>query len=155
MPMQHIKRIAAIAVASLAALSTGAVAAQEYPDRPIRLINPYAPGGSTDPVMRAVTAKLQEILGQPWVMEYKPGAGTNIGSDFVAKSKPDGYTVLLATTAMAMSPSVYKSRLMTRNAISPPSFTWVPSPSAWSSTPPCRSARSRNSWPMRVPTQES
>lgn len=109
MPMLHIRRIVAIAVASLAALTAGTVAAQEYPDRPIRLINPYAPGGSTDPVMRAITAKLQEILGQPWVMEYKPGAGTNIGSDFVAKSKPDGYTVLLATTSMAMSPSVYKS----------------------------------------------
>jgi len=109
MPMNHIKRIAAIAVTSLAAFTAGNLAAQEYPDRPIRLINPYAPGGSTDPVMRAITAKLQEILGQPWVMEYKPGAGTNIGSDFVAKSKPDGYTILLATTSMAMSPSVYKS----------------------------------------------
>ncbi len=91
------------------ALSVANVAvAQDYPSRPIRIVNPYAPGGSTDAVLRPMLEKMSEALGQNVIVEYKPGAGTNIGSELVAKSKPDGYTLLLATSALATSPSLYK-----------------------------------------------
>ncbi len=84
------------------------LAQENYPNRPIRIINPYAPGGSTDPVVRPIAEKMGDALGQNVVIENKPGAGTNIGSELVAKSKPDGYTLLLATTALASSPALYK-----------------------------------------------
>ncbi|MFM9993925.1 MAG: Bug family tripartite tricarboxylate transporter substrate binding protein [Burkholderiaceae bacterium] len=83
--------------------------AQDYPIRAIRLVNPYAPGGSTDPVIRPITLKLQEAWGQAIFIDNKPGAGTNLGSELVAKSKPDGYTLLLGTSSLAISPSLYKN----------------------------------------------
>ena len=100
--------IAATCAAGVAGLASPA-AAQTWPDRPIRIINPYTPGGSVDPVLRPLTLKMQELLGQSVVTEYKPGAGTNIGSEFVAKSKPDGYTLLFGTSSMAISPALYKN----------------------------------------------
>lgn len=97
------------ALGLMATLAVPCAVAQSYPDKPIKLIIPYTPGGNTDPVVRPLSLKLQEQMGQPVVMEYKPGAGTNIASSFVAKSKADGYTLLLASTSMAISPSVYKN----------------------------------------------
>jgi tripartite-type tricarboxylate transporter receptor subunit TctC len=82
--------------AALVALSGGAFA-QAYPSQPIKLIVPFPPAGSTDLSGRAVAGKLQERLGQPVVIENKPGAGGNIGSDLVAKAQPDGYTLLVGT----------------------------------------------------------
>ncbi|HWV90632.1 MAG TPA: tripartite tricarboxylate transporter substrate-binding protein, partial [Burkholderiales bacterium] len=80
--------------------------AQSYPDRPVRLIVGFPPGGSSDTVARVVGQSLSPLLGQPVVVENKPGAGGVIGSDLVAKAAPDGYTLLLATaghsTAAAM-----------------------------------------------------
>lgn len=73
----------------------GSVAAQAYPSRPVKLIAPYAPGGPLDEVARVVSPRLTESLGQPVVVENRAGAGGDIGTDFVAKSAPDGYTVLL------------------------------------------------------------
>jgi tripartite-type tricarboxylate transporter receptor subunit TctC len=82
------------------------VFAQSYPDRPLRLIVGFPPGGSSDTVARVVAQSLSPLLGQPVVVENKPGAGGVIGSDLVAKAPPDGYTLLLATaghsTAAAM-----------------------------------------------------
>jgi tripartite-type tricarboxylate transporter receptor subunit TctC len=82
------------------------VFAQSYPDRPLRLIVGFPPGGSSDTVARVVAQSLAPLLGQPVVVENKPGAGGVIGSDLVAKAPPDGYTLLLATaghsTAAAM-----------------------------------------------------
>ena len=99
----------ALALALPAAMVANPAAAQAWPDRPIRIINPYTPGGSVDPVLRPLSLKMQEILGQSVITEYKPGAGTNIGSEFVAKSKPDGYTLLFGTSSLAISPALYKN----------------------------------------------
>lgn len=74
------------------------VAAQEYPNRPIKVIVPYAAGGTTDQVARAIQVSLSEMLGQPIVIENKPGAGGTIGSDLVAKAPADGYTLLFGNT---------------------------------------------------------
>jgi len=74
--------------------------AQAFPDRPLRFIVPYAPGGSTDTSSRIAAEKLQQILGQPVVVENKAGGGTMIGTEFVARAKPDGYTMLLSPAAL-------------------------------------------------------
>jgi tripartite-type tricarboxylate transporter receptor subunit TctC len=85
-------------------------AAQAWPARPIRLVVPYAPGGPLDISARLVSAKLQESLGQAVVPENKPGAGGNIGVDLVAKSPPDGYTLVISAIAtLAINPSLYSS----------------------------------------------
>ena len=86
--------------AALATLSVNAFA-QNYPSKPIRWVVPYTPGGYTDNVTRIVTAKVQTILGQPIIIENKPGANSIIGTDFVAKAAPDGYTILTVITAHA------------------------------------------------------
>jgi tripartite-type tricarboxylate transporter receptor subunit TctC len=92
------------------ALTAGAVA-QNYPSRPIRMIVPYPPGGSTDPTGRAFAAWLSEALGQQVVVDNRPGAGATIGHGLAAKATPDGYTILLGTsgglaTAPAINPKV-------------------------------------------------
>ncbi|WP_428674501.1 Bug family tripartite tricarboxylate transporter substrate binding protein [Reyranella sp.] len=74
--------------------------AQAWPDKPVRFIVPYAPGGSTDTSSRIVAEKLAALLGQPVVVENKAGGGTIIGTEFVARSKPDGYTMLLTPAAL-------------------------------------------------------
>jgi len=89
---------------------TGATAfAQTYPDRPVRMVVPYAAGGGVDIVARAVGQELGKRLGQPVLVENRTGAGSNIGSDFVAKAAPDGYTLLMASPANAINVSLYKS----------------------------------------------
>ena len=82
--------------------------AQAWPQKPVRIIVPYPAGGTSDILARTVSVKLGEIWGQSVVVENKPGANGNVGADFVAKSAPDGYTILLADVgAIAISPSVY------------------------------------------------
>ena len=85
---------------AIVALAQRAAHAQAYPDRPIRFIVPYAPGGSTDTSARIVAEKLAQSVGQPVVVETKAGGGTIIGTEFVARAKPDGYTMLLSPAAM-------------------------------------------------------
>ena len=83
--------------------------AQSYPNKPVKIIVPYPPGGTSDILARAIGQKLTDSLGQTIVVENKPGANGNLGADFVAKSPPDGYTLLLADIgALAISPSLYK-----------------------------------------------
>ena len=98
---------------ALAALACAAFAApafaQTYPSKPIHLIVPYPAGGGTDFFARLVGQKMQELIGQPVVVENKPGAATNLGADFVAKAQPDGYTILLGDVAtFAANQSLYK-----------------------------------------------
>ena len=81
---------------SLAAAASGS-AAQSYPARPVKLVVPFPAGGATDVLARAMSLYAQEKLGQPIVIDNKPGAGGTIGSEFVAKAEPDGYTLLIAT----------------------------------------------------------
>jgi len=96
------KRRSALAAAGLAIISRSSFA-QSYPDRPIRIVVPYAPGGATDTGARALGERLEKILGQPIVVENKAGGGTIIGTDTVAKARPDGYTLLLVTGALAVN----------------------------------------------------
>ena len=80
-----------------------------YPTQPIRLIVSFAAGGPTDVFARLVASKLEKELGQPIIVENKPGGGSNIGSEFVAKAKPDGYTLLVGTVANATNMGIYKN----------------------------------------------
>lgn len=89
----------------------GSAIAQDYPNKPIRWVVPYTPGGFTDNVTRMVSAKVQTILGQPIIIENKPGANSIIGADFVAKAAPDGYTMLTVITAHAANATLYKGKL--------------------------------------------
>jgi len=98
-------------LAALAITLSCAATAQEarYPTRQIRLLVGYTPGGATDIVARALAARLTEALGQPVVVDNRPGAASNIASEIAAKSAPDGYTLLLGTIANATSMSGYKN----------------------------------------------
>ncbi len=83
-------------------------AQQQYPVRPIRMIVPSAPGGGTDITARVISPKLSEYLGQQVVIENKAGAGTMIGSEMVAHAAPDGYTLLMGISTLAINPAIYK-----------------------------------------------
>ncbi|HWI79479.1 MAG TPA: tripartite tricarboxylate transporter substrate-binding protein, partial [Ramlibacter sp.] len=92
---------------ALLALLVAATASAAYPDKPITLIVPWAPGGSTDILARAIAEQLTKSMGQPVVVENKAGASGNIGSNIVAKAKPDGYTLLIGSMSThAMNPAL-------------------------------------------------
>ena len=92
----------------IACANAGHALAQNYPNRPIRLIVPFPAGGGVDTMARILANKLTDVVKQPILVEHKPGAGGNVGSDFVAKSQPDGYTMLLNVNGIAISPSLYR-----------------------------------------------
>ena len=101
--MKHVAAL--LAVALFAALPAQA---QQYPNKPIRIVVPYAAGGTSDILARQIGPKVTEALGQPVIVENKPGANGNVGAEFVAKSAPDGYTLLLTDLGgLVISPSVY------------------------------------------------
>src|SRR4029453_4593787 len=104
--MQLRKIVPALMAAALAAASTGTLA-QAYPDKVVRMISPYAPGGSNDLTARIISQKLGDALGQQVIVENKPGAATQIATQFVAKSAPDGYTLLLAAATHGTNPSLF------------------------------------------------
>jgi tripartite-type tricarboxylate transporter receptor subunit TctC len=90
-------------------LAMGTAWAQAYPNKPVKLIVPFAPGGFTDVVARILGQKLSVAMGQQFVVENKAGAGSTIGTDFVAKAAPDGYTLVMISTTHVISPWIYKT----------------------------------------------
>lgn len=105
----RLRALFAVAALMLAALAATPLTAQtRYPDRPIRFVVPYAPGGGTDILARAVAPRLSAALGQPVVVENRPGAGGNIGADLVAKSPSDGSVLLLGANTMPINASLQK-----------------------------------------------
>lgn len=96
-------------VALLAAAYGASVQAQSYPAKPVRLLVGFTPGGGVDINARLLAAKLSEFLGQQAIVENKPGAGTNIANEYVARSTPDGYTLLFNSPAVAINMSLYKN----------------------------------------------
>ena len=104
------RRCVALAITLLVlALSGGGAQAQTYPSRAIRIIVPFAAGGAVDAIARLLGNKLSEQLGQPVIVENRAGAGGNLAPDALAKSAPDGYTILLTTNGLAISPSLYST----------------------------------------------
>jgi len=96
------------AVALAVALASGSAMAQIWPSKPISLIVPFPAGGTTDVLARALADKLTQSLGQTVIVESKPGAGATLGADYVAKAKPDGYTLLVGAVHHTIASSVYK-----------------------------------------------
>lgn len=104
------KRWLAAAVAATAALTLPALSlAQAFPAKPVKIVVPYPPGGTNDIVVRLLAQKLGDSMGQPFVVENKPGASGNLGAEQAARAAPDGYTLLLVTTGHSIHPSLYKN----------------------------------------------
>lgn len=106
-PTLPLRSLRALVVALGATLSAVA-GAQDFPTKPVTLVVPFPPGGTTDLVARALGEQLAKGLGQPVLIESKPGAGTTVGADYVAKAKNDGYTLLVGAVHHTIAPSVYK-----------------------------------------------
>lgn len=112
--MSKISRLISIAVVSLLVLTMQATA-EHYPDRVVRIVNPYPPGGSVDVMARILAQKLSDNLGQQFIVENRSGGGGNTGSDYVAKAEPDGYTLLFT----APGPLTVNQTLYTKLAFDP------------------------------------
>ena len=108
--MKHIDNLTRrhLVVALAVALSGGSALAQAWPSKPISLVVPFPPGGTTDVLARSLAEKLTQSLGQTVIVENKPGAGATLGADYVVKSKPDGYTLLVGAVHHTIASSVYK-----------------------------------------------
>jgi len=91
----------------LAVQAVPAVFAETYPSRPIRVMVPFSPGGGTDILARIMSAKMSELLGQNYVVDNRPGASGQIGTEIVARAPPDGYTILHVDTSLVSNPSIY------------------------------------------------
>src|SRR3954471_16436976 len=103
-------RLGPLTFAIAAAFLPAPAPAQEYPSRPVLFVVPYAPGGGTETMARLLGRRLEQRSGKPFVIDNRPGAGTAIGATFVAKSAPDGHTILLATsTTLAINVSIYRN----------------------------------------------
>jgi len=104
------KRVLASLLAMLAALAAPIGAAQDYPNRPVRIIVPFAAGGPADVYARFIGQRLQDALGQPFIVDNRPGGGSVIGTDAVAKSAPDGYTLLMMSNTHTVNESLMPNR---------------------------------------------
>src|SRR5438132_12521595 len=103
----HIRSIVPVAALLLTALLGAPSLVAAYPERPVTIVVPFAPGGANDVVVRIIQQPLGEALGQPIIVENRGGAGGNIGFGFVARARPDGYTLLLAPSSFGVNPSLY------------------------------------------------
>src|SRR2546430_5795342 len=113
------RRLAALSAVLLAIAALQAAAAQ-WPDRAIRWVVPFAPGGANDLIARAASEGVARRLGQPVVIENKPGAGTLVASEYVAKSKPDGYTFLIGSAGGITHNQIRQGRPVARRHPAPP-----------------------------------
>jgi tripartite-type tricarboxylate transporter receptor subunit TctC len=105
--------------------------AQAYPTRPVRIIVGYPPGGSADVVARLIGQQLSEHLGQSFVVENRPGAGTNIATETVVKSAPDGYTLLVVDASPAINTALYHNLSFLFSATSHPLLALLASRFSW------------------------
>jgi len=105
--MIPVRTVASVALVAVSIAASAPVFAQEYPVRPIRVVVPFSPGGGTDLLARLLSQRLHESLGQPVTVDNRAGAAGNIGAELTAKSPPDGYTLMLSTTSMAVNASLY------------------------------------------------
>ena len=104
-----ISRRSLLAAGALAPVGWAAAAETRYPAHSVTVVNPFAAGGQSEPVGRILNAHFQSVLGQPFVIENRVGAGSTIGGQYVARSAPDGYTLLLGTTStFTIAPYVYR-----------------------------------------------
>jgi tripartite-type tricarboxylate transporter receptor subunit TctC len=97
---------ALVAVAALG-LAANAAAAQKWPDKTVRIVTPFGPGGGTDIFARMIAQRLSETMGQQFIVENRPGAGSTLGTEHVAKAAPDGYTFLMTSASFSFSPGLY------------------------------------------------
>ena len=127
---------------------SGRASALDYPTRPVRFVVGYPAGGATDIIARLIGQKLSERIGQQFVIENKPGAGNNIGTETVANAAPDGYTVLLVNPANFINASLYANLNFNfiRDIAPVASFNRVPN--VMTVAPGCRRRRSPSSSPM-------
>ncbi|MDB5912788.1 MAG: Carnitinyl-CoA dehydratase [Ramlibacter sp.] len=102
-----VKTAALVLLASASVLAVPLAQAQKFPDKPIRFIVPFPPGGGNDILARAMQPRLAELLGQPVIIDNKPGAGGNMGTDMAAKAQPDGYTIVIASNQVTINPWLY------------------------------------------------
>ena len=104
------RRVPALALGAAAIVCAGAVPAahaQRYPEKTVRIVTPFAPGGGTDVFARILAQRLTEVYAQQFVVENRPGAGSTIGTEYVAKSPPDGYTLLMTSASFSFNPGLY------------------------------------------------
>src|SRR5688572_32315073 len=94
--------------ACFAAACVGEARAQTYPVKPVRIVNPAAPGGNSDIFFRLLQPKMSESLGQPIVMDYRPGAGGTVGGEAIARAAPDGYTTGIMAASFVINPAMIK-----------------------------------------------
>lgn len=106
--MKSVISLFALVLAAAATFIAPAALAQDYPSKPIRMVLPFPPGGVTDLLARALAEKLAPRLGQPVIVDNKPGAGTVLASDFVARAPADGYTLLMAASSLGTAPLIYE-----------------------------------------------
>ena len=104
---RHVRNPLQLALAALLLASAGMAQTPDYPDRPVKLVAPFAPGGPVDLVARVLAPKLSERLGQQFYVENHPGGSGNIGTALVAKAPPDGYTVLVISSTLVVNPSLF------------------------------------------------
>ncbi|TXH60910.1 MAG: hypothetical protein E6Q93_05950 [Burkholderiaceae bacterium] len=106
--MKTFARLALAASLAAALIAPASAQAQAYPNKPIRLVVPYAAGGATDIIARAAAAEISKTIGQPVTVDNRPGAGGNVGSEMVARSAPDGYTMLMSPSSLhGITPFLY------------------------------------------------